>query len=191
MVKVRYPTLPELPGRGRTSRERVPETGALIAVVTTRTYVYFREIQPDHKPQRPGVPSVRFDSLSHPIKKDGSIVANAIGTVIASPANPLDLDTDLTILVVLNGNPAIALDPGPPPGVPVTFPCVVGDAYSITQVDVNVNGPSVASVPYSRTGTVAISPPTGVPGQPGRADRKFPARSLIAARKSTGRGKCD
>ena len=49
-----------------------------------------------------------------------------------------------------------------------SFACNAGDTYVITQVDVNVVGPSVAS--NALTGTVPTLPPPGptqVPQQPG------------------------
>ncbi len=89
---------------------------------------------------------------------------NALGTVTPFPATASDQDVDIQILVALNGAAPVVLDAHIPP-MPVTFDCNVGDLYDITQIDFNVVGPSVASLPL--TGTVVLSPPTTVPGQPG------------------------
>lgn len=90
------------------------------------------------------------------------------GHVNPSPAVDSDQDTDLSLLVVLNGAAALVLDAGAPPGTTVTFPCNAGDVYSITQVDTNVVGPSVASLALTGTvPTIAPPAPTTVPTQPG------------------------
>ncbi len=89
------------------------------------------------------------------------------GIVVPSPAVASDQDTDLSILVALNGNPAIILDAGAPPGNTVTFPCNAGDTGVLTQVDVNIVGPSIASVALAFTVPKIVVPPTNVPTQPG------------------------
>lgn len=84
------------------------------------------------------------------------------GHVTPSPAVASDQDTDLSITVAITGQDPIVLDAGAPPGTVVKFACNVGDTGSITQVDTNANGPSVASVPLNFT--VAEPGPVGVPG---------------------------
>ena len=117
---------------------------------------------PRYKPGKPGKPTVRF-VLTHPTKG----LNHVTGIVTPSPAVASDQDTDLSVLVALNGQPAIVLDAGAPPGTNVTFACNDGDTYIITQVDVNIIGSSVASDALTGTVPTIVVPPTTVPGQPG------------------------
>lgn len=89
------------------------------------------------------------------------------GTVTPSPAVASDQDTDLQIIYSLNGGTSAILDAGSPPGVPVTFSCNAGDTYVITQVDINVVGPSAASTALTGTVPTIVTPPTAVPTTPG------------------------
>lgn len=89
------------------------------------------------------------------------------GIVTPSPAVASDQDTDLKILVTLNSGTPVVLDSGAPPGVTVNFPCNAGDQYSITQVDYNAVGPSLASVALTGTVPTIVAPPTTVPTTPG------------------------
>lgn len=88
------------------------------------------------------------------------------GTVTPSPAVASDQDTDIQILVALNGAAPLVLDASAA-GSTVSFPCSAGDTYSITQIDFNVVGPSVASLPVTGTVPTIVVPPTAVPTQPG------------------------
>jgi hypothetical protein len=89
------------------------------------------------------------------------------GIVTPSPAVASDQDTDLSIIVQLNGGAGIALDAGAPPGTTVSFPCNAGDTYSITQVDTNAAGQSPASAALTGTVPTIVVPPTAVPTTPG------------------------
>jgi hypothetical protein len=119
--------------------------------------------KPTHVPVQPEPPDLEFVFTYHPSKRSLKVT----GVVTPSPAVASDQDTDLTILVALNGNPAIALDAGAPPGVTVSFACNAGDTYVITQVDVNVVGPSAASAALTGTVPTIVIPPTSVPTTPG------------------------
>jgi hypothetical protein len=122
--------------------------------------------RPKHRPSKPGKPTVRFQLHPHVTSK-GHHMANALGTVTPFPATASDQDVDIQILVALNGGTPVVLD-AHIPQTAVTFDCNQGDTYSITQIDFNVVGPSVASDPV--TGTVPTflpPPPNTVPGQPG------------------------
>lgn len=88
------------------------------------------------------------------------------GVVTPSPQVASDQDTDVSITVSLNGQTGVVLDAGAG-GSTVSFPCNAGDTYSITQIDINAVGPSLASAPLTGTVPNIVVPPTNVPTTPG------------------------
>lgn len=86
---------------------------------------------------------------------------NVIGTLTIAPSVPADLVTGRMASVVLNTATPLFVDLTTGTG---TFPCLVGDAYSITDVDTNVTGASLPSI--ALVGTVSVPVVGTVPTTP-------------------------
>lgn len=82
---------------------------------------------------------------------------------------PTDSVTSQLITVVLAGTTLPVLTVLSP--ATVSFPCTAGQTYSITEIDVNANGDSLASP--ATTGIVPTIPTTGVPATPGAPSVAF------------------
>jgi len=127
--------------------------------------------KPTHVPSQPRQPKVRFEYHYHHSKERSHHVT---GIVTPSPAVASDQDTDIQILYSLNGGATAILDAGAPGSTnTVSFPCNAGDTYVITQVDINIIGPSAASVALTGTVPTIVSPPTAVPTTPGTPTVSF------------------
>lgn len=127
--------------------------------------------RPKHVPGKPGQPDLVIVFRYHPKTEKWNV--NAV--VTASPVVTSDQDTDIQIIYSLNGGPSTMLDAGAPGALnTVTFAVNPGDQYVVTQVDINVVGPSAASA--ALTGTVPTlppPPPTAVPTTPGQPSIAF------------------
>ena len=79
----------------------------------------------------------------------GMPLPDVTGTLTIDSTLPADLVTGRKASVVLDSNPAIVVDMMTGSG---TFPCVVGQTYTISDIDTNVTGDSLPS--NVLTGTV-------------------------------------
>ena len=106
-------------------------------------------------PIRPSRLSVTFSEHPH------MPLPNVIGTLSIDPAVAADNVTARSASVVLDGAAAILVDLTAGPN---TFPCLVGQSYSISDIDSNATGASLPS--NVLTGTVAVAPVGTVPTTP-------------------------
>lgn len=119
--------------------------GKLIAVVTTRTFIYLETIpSPDH------ICKVTFQ------RAKGNDMGALIGTVVLGPTIPGDHVTSRMVTVTVN---SVALPPVEGITTPPTFPCNDGDSYSVVSVASN----AVGSAPPSNIVSGTASLPQGVP----------------------------
>lgn len=110
-----------------------------------------------------GLSPIRPKHLKISFAKDHTMpLPNVIGTLTIDPAVPADNVTARSASVILDGAPAILVDLTAGPN---TFPCLVGQAYSIIDIDSNAIGASLPS--NVLTGTVSVTGPVGtVPTTP-------------------------
>ncbi len=86
---------------------------------------------------------------------------DVIGTLTIDPSVPADNVTARSASVVLDGGAPILVDLTAGPN---TFPCLVGQSYSISDIDSNAFG---ASLPGNiLTGTVSVTSGGTVPATP-------------------------